>query len=163
MNCKYGRYRDSNGRLIGKLCSNGLGCKSQGWLWGQQVLPGTRWRMEQRQRQRDDLLHLHLQLLSHVRILKCQTSCLSQIKSMIHFRGNFLERLGTPYESGVPCSGCPNDCESVAVGGGAQYDYIATNQISGIRFNVSLFMSSHFVRRKSGSKKGYKLFISTRT
>ena len=54
---------------------------------------------------------------------------------MTHFRGNFLDRLGTPYESGVPCSGCPNDCESVAVGGGAQYDYIATNQIAG-RFNV---------------------------
>ena len=58
---------------------------------------------------------------------------------MIHFRGNFLERLGTPYESGVPCSGCPNDCESVAVGGGAQYDYIATNQISG-RFIIILFL-----------------------
>ena len=79
---------------------------------------------------------------------------------MIHFRGNFIERLGTPYESGVSCSGCPNDCESVAVGGGAQYDYIATNQISG-RFNVSLFMSSHFVRRHSQSKNNYKLFIST--
>ena len=64
---------------------------------------------------------------------------------MIHFRGNFLERLGTPYESGVPCSGCPNDCESVAVGGGAQYDYIATNQISG-GFNVSLSVRAFYLK-----------------
>ena len=80
---------------------------------------------------------------------------------MIYFRGNFLERLGTPYESGVPCSGCPNDCESVAVGGGAQYDYIATNQISGIRFTIIpfyeglLFKAAVEVLLISSSKTGF--------
>ena len=77
---------------------------------------------------------------------------------MIHFRGNFLERLGTPYESGVPCSGCPNDCESVAVGGGAQYDYIATNHISGIRFNVFLFLRVFYLKLQSK----FTLLVHTR-
>ena len=30
---------------------------------------------------------------------------------MMHFRGNFLERLGTPYESGNQCDSCPDSCE----------------------------------------------------
>ena len=30
---------------------------------------------------------------------------------MMYFRGNFWERLGTPYESGNQCDSCPNSCE----------------------------------------------------
>ena len=30
---------------------------------------------------------------------------------MVHFRGNFLERLGTPYETGNQCDSCPDSCE----------------------------------------------------
>ena len=30
---------------------------------------------------------------------------------MMHFRGNFLERLGTPYDSGNQCDSCPDSCE----------------------------------------------------
>ena len=29
------------------------------------------------------------------------------------FRGNFIERLGTPYASGLPCQGCKGHCGSL--------------------------------------------------